>query len=187
MGHDKGLLFAEGSVILRIDPEAVLVDELVLGIPPVQGGKIVVLNVPVQDFLFDADEIAQNVRGPDLQADRAIVIDRGQFFGLINSKIRFDEGIFNLLGHLSLEEGDVEHVILVKDLPGNSQRFRKKSHGADAPSFPVASIVHLGGRLKDILPGDGDGTDKSCYAAAALLLGIRGEIGHPAAKLIAGK
>ena len=39
MGHDKGLFLAQRGVIMRVDLEAVLIDELILGIAPVQGGQ----------------------------------------------------------------------------------------------------------------------------------------------------
>ena len=182
MGHDKGPFLAERCVIVGVDLETVLIDKLVLDVPPVQRRKIIIRYVFVQNVAFDADEIAHDICGFDLEAETAVVVDRRQFFGFIDSEAGFNKPVFDLGRNAGIQERDVDHVVLIQNPPGNPQRFGNKSHGTDSAAFPVASIMHLHGRLEDVLPGHGNGTDESSDAATAFRFGVRSERWHLVAK-----
>ncbi len=186
VGHDKGTLFAERRVIVGVDLETVLINKLVLRVAAVEGCEIIIRYILVEDVILDADEVAHDVRGPDLEAEAAVVIDRGQLLGFIDCEMAFDESVLDLGGRARVEKRDVDHVVVVQDLPGNPERPGEESHGADSAALPVAAVVHLHGGLEDVLPRDGDRTDESGDAAAAFRLGFWSERRKPAAKRGAG-
>ena len=186
VGHDKGAFLAERRVIMGVNLETVLIDKLVLGVPTVQGGEIIVRDILVQDVVFDADEIPHDIRGSDLETETAVVLDGRQLFGLIDYEVGFDEPVFDLGRSARIQKREVDHIVFVQNLPGNPQRFGNKSHGTDSAALPVAPIMHLQGRLENVLPGHGNGTDESSDAAPAFRLGLRSERRYRAAKRRAG-
>ena len=116
-----------------------------------------------------------------------MVINSCQFPGFIDSEEGGDECVFNLVRNARIQEGNVQHVVFVEDLPGNTQRFGNKSDRTNAATFPVAPVMHLQRRLEDVLPRHGNGADETGDTAAAFLFGVRGKSWHLTAKFRAGK
>jgi len=46
-----------------------------------------------------------------------VVVNRWQLSGLIDLEEGSDERVFNLVRHARIQEGDVQHVVLIEDLP----------------------------------------------------------------------
>ncbi|MFA5374276.1 MAG: hypothetical protein WC455_00745 [Dehalococcoidia bacterium] len=178
VGHDEGLLLAQRGVVLLIDIEAVAVDELVLGIAPVERFELVLRDEFIEDVVLHTHEIAHHVRRPDIEADSAMVVERGQFLEFIDLEERLYEVVLDLTRHTAIQQGDVQHVVLVQDLPRHPEGLRYESDRADAAALAVAPVVHLHRGREDVLPGHGGGADEAGYAAAALLLRVGIEVRH---------
>jgi hypothetical protein len=61
----------------------------------------------------------------------------------------------------------------LKHLFGYTQRFWNKPDSANTAAFSIASIVHLRGRLENILSRHRNGTDKTRYTAATFFFSVK--------------
>ena len=135
-------------------------------------------NELIEDVVLDPHEITHDIRRFNLETDAAVIIKRREFLKFINLKIRMNISMLNFMCYRGIQQGDVDHIIFIQDFTGNAQGFGHESNSTDAAAFTVTAVMHLHRRFENILTGYRNGTDKSCYAAAAFLFGICGEVRH---------
>ena len=130
VGQDEGLLSPSEAVIFLVQPEAVLVDELVFGlIRRSRSWSLFSAMKRVEDIGFHPDEIAADIRRFHFQArDRCPVVHRVEHaaeaaiskWGVIylSSTAALTSGV---------EEGDMEHVIVFQHLPADAELLRDEA------------------------------------------------------------
>ena len=173
VGEDEGPLVADGGVKHLVQLEAVLVDVLVFGFPAVEILKLVFEDETVEDILFDPHEIAAHIGRLHLQArDRFPVVNRVEHPGCGDIEMGRDKAALHVILDVRLQEGDMEHVMVFQDFPADAQLFRDESDRGDPAAFPVSPVVHLLGRLVDVLAGNGLGAAETDNAAPALFFAL---------------
>ena len=83
-----------------------------------------------------------------------------------------DKAVLHFVLDVRLEEGDMEHVMVFQDFPADAQLFRDEPDRGDPAAFPVPPVVHLLGRLVDVLAGNGLGAAETDDAAPALFFAL---------------
>ena len=123
-----------------------------------------------QHVFFHPDEITHHIRWPHFKAwNVAIVRYRGNFFRFGDVQPGKNELVFNCLcGRLvsGIDQGYLKHVMAVQDFRCHPQGFRHKSDRSNAAALAVTAIVHLFGRLENMLAAHGDGAGKTRDPAA---------------------
>ena len=87
MGHDESLLVTQSCVVLLVQPEAVLVDELVFHHPRRCLGQIILLGERLELVLLGAHEVADHVGRTDLQPQIPVIAHRLHLLPVIDRQI----------------------------------------------------------------------------------------------------
>jgi len=158
MRQYEGTLLAERSVELLVQPDGVLVDELIgrLLLGKARGEETLLGREAVQHIRLHPYEVASDVRWPDLQKRHVSIVVHGRNeTALVDVEVRRDEFLLGLSAGLGVEQCDLEDVVPLQNLGRDAVIGRHEPARCDAAALAVASIAHLYRRLVDVLAAHG--------------------------------
>ena len=82
------------------------------------------------------------------------------------------KALFHIVDDALLKDGDLQHIIVLKDLAGYPEHPVIESHGGDTPAAAVPPVVHLSGGLKNMSSPDRNATRKTGHTTSPLGLGL---------------
>ncbi len=137
-------MLAERGVIFLVQPEAVLIYELILGVTAVKLLQSVFCNEFVEHLVFCANEITPDIRRLDVKAIyRLPVFDGIEFAGGRDFKVSCDESLLHLGADFLIQQRDMQHVIIIQHFPADAELLGVESHSGDPATLAVAAVVHL--------------------------------------------
>ncbi len=137
--------------MLGVQPEAVLVNDLVLDPPARQPLQVVFLLKGFHDICFYPDEVLDHIWGPDLEPREAPMVAEVRLFADVVDLEQWENvPAFDLRARLAVQVSHGDQIVVLQHLWGDTKFLGNQAHRSDAAALAIAPVTHLVQRLQEM-------------------------------------